>query len=110
MVTVTYIACKHMVYSLCEFQAPDNLTLRIKLVKAGVDIQPDKILPDDDAFDDNGKIVLVLDQPTLEFLDNKTIDLVLFSIDLPEFCLSQKLCRGDWYVADNQADPLLGQD
>jgi Fe-S cluster assembly iron-binding protein IscA len=74
MVTVTYNACEHMAYSLCENQVPDDLALRIKLAKGGVEIEPDKIRPDDETFDHNGKIVLVLDQPTLEFLDGKTID------------------------------------
>ena len=75
MVTVTYSAGEHMAYTLSEHQVHDDVVLRIKLTKGGVEMQPDKVRPGDETFDHNGKIVLVLDQPSSEFLGNKTIDL-----------------------------------
>ena len=39
-------------------------------------MQPDKIRPGDETFDHNGKVVLVLDQQTSQFLGDKTIDLM----------------------------------
>ncbi len=76
MVTVTYTAGEHMAYMLSEHQLPDDVVLRIKLTKGGVEIQPDKMRPGDETFDHNGKVVLVLDQQTSRLLGNKTIDLM----------------------------------
>ena len=76
MVTVTYSAAEHMAYTLSEHQVRDDVVLRIKLTKRGVEMQPDKIRPGDETFDHNGKVVLVLDQQTLHLLGNKTIDLM----------------------------------
>ncbi len=39
-------------------------------------MQPDKILPGDETFNHNGKVVLVLDQQISQLLGNKTIDLM----------------------------------
>ncbi len=76
MVTVTYTAGEHMAYMLSEHQVRDDVVLRIKLTKGGVELQPDKMRSGDETFDDNGKIVLVLDQQTSQFVGNKTIDLM----------------------------------
>ncbi len=76
MVTVTYTAVEHLAYKLSEHQVPDDVMLRIKLTKGGVEIQPDKRRPGDETFDHNGMVVLVLDQQTLQLLGNKTIDLM----------------------------------
>ena len=76
MVTVTYTAGEHMAYLLSEHQVRDDVVLRIKLTKGGVEMQPDKIRPGDETFDHNGKVVLVLDQQTLQLLGNKTIDVM----------------------------------
>ncbi len=75
MVTVTYTAAEHMAYTLSEHQVRDDVVLRIKLTKSGVEMQPDKMHPSDETFDHNGKVVLVLDQQTSQLLGNKTIDL-----------------------------------
>ncbi len=76
MVTVTFSAAEHIAYTLSEQQSPDDVVLRIKATKGGVEMQPDKIRPGDESFDHNGKVVLVLDQQTLQLLGNKTIDLM----------------------------------
>ncbi len=76
MVTVTYTAAEHMAYMLSENQVRDDVVLRIKLTKGGVEMQPDKIRPGDETFDHNGKVVLVLDQQTSQLLGNKTIHLM----------------------------------
>ena len=76
MVTVTYTAGEHLAYMLSEHQVRDDVVLRIQLTKSGVEIQPDTIRPGDETFDHNGKVVLVLDQQTLQLLGNKTIDLM----------------------------------
>ena len=76
MVTLTYTAGERMAYMLSEHQAGDDVVLRIKLTKGGVEMQPDKIRPGDETFDHNGKVVLVLDQQTLQLLGNKTIDVM----------------------------------
>ena len=76
MVTVTYTAAEHMAYTLSEHEDRDDVVLRIKLAKGGVEMQPDKILPGDETFDHIGKVVLVLDQQTSQWLGNKTIDLM----------------------------------
>ncbi len=76
MVTVTYTAAEHVAYTLSEHQVGDDVVLRIKLTKGGVEMQPDTIRPGDEAFDHNGKVVLVLDQQTSQLLGNKTIDLM----------------------------------
>ena len=75
MMTVTYTAAEHMAYTLSEHQARDDVVLRIKLTRSGVQMQPDTIRPGDEAFDHNEKVVLVLDQQTSQLLANKTIDL-----------------------------------
>ena len=78
--TVTYTAADHMAYTLSEHQVEhqvrDDVVLRIKLTKGDLEMQPDKIRPGDETFDHNGKLVLVLDQQTSQFLGNKTIDLM----------------------------------
>ncbi len=76
MVTLTYTAGEHMAYMLSEHQVRDDLVLRIKLTESGVEMQPDEMRPGDETFDHNGKVVLVLDQQTLQLLGNKTIDLM----------------------------------
>ena len=76
MVTVTYTAAEHMAYMLSEQRVRDDIAWRIGFTKGLVEMQPDKIRPRDDTFDHNGKVVLVLDQQTSQFLANKTIELV----------------------------------
>ncbi len=76
MVTVTYCAAEHMAYTLSEHEVPDEVVLRIEFTKGGVVMQPDKIRPDDETFDHNGKVVMVLDQQTSQFLGDNTIDLM----------------------------------
>ncbi len=76
MLTVTYMAGEHIAYMLCEHEARDDVVLRIKLRKNGVELQPDKMRPGDETFDHNGNVVLVLDQQTSQLLGNKTIDLM----------------------------------
>ena len=76
MVSVTYTASEHLAYMLSEHQVRGDVVLRIKLTKGGVEMQPDKMRPGDETFDHNGKVVLVLDQQTLQLLGNKTIDLM----------------------------------
>ncbi len=71
MLTVTYTAGEHIAYMLSENEVPDDVVLRIKLRKGGVEMQPDKIRPGDETFDHNGKVVLVLDQQTSQLLGNK---------------------------------------
>ncbi len=74
--TVTYNAAEHLAYTLSEHEVPDDVVMRMKATKGGVELRPDKIRPDDETFDHNGKVVLVLDQQTSQFLGNKTIDLI----------------------------------
>ncbi len=76
MVTVTYTAAEHMAYTLSDHEFRDDVVLRIELTTGGVEMQPGKIRPDDETFSYNGKVVLVLDQPTSQLLGNKTIDLM----------------------------------
>ncbi len=75
MVTVTYTAAEHMAYTLSEDHDSDDVVLRIKLTKDGVEMNPDNIRPGDETFDHNGKVVLVLDQQISQLIGNKTIDL-----------------------------------
>ncbi len=75
MVTITYTAAEHIAYMLSEHQVHDDVVVRIKWTKGDVEMQPDKIRPDDETFDHNGKVVLVLDQQTSQLLGDKTIDL-----------------------------------
>ena len=75
MATITYTAAEQMAYELSEKQVPDDIVWRIELTKSGVEIKQDQIRPGDETFDHNGKVVLVLDQPTSQLLGNKTIDL-----------------------------------
>ena len=74
--TVMYNAAEHLAYTLSEHEVPDDVMMRMKATKGGVELRPDKIRPDDETFDHNGKVVLVLDQQTSQFLGNKTIDLI----------------------------------
>ena len=76
MVTVTYTAAERMAYMLSEDQVHDDVVVRIKCTKGGVEMQPDKIRPADETFDHNGRVVLVLDRQTSRLLGNKTIDLM----------------------------------
>ena len=76
MVTVTYTAGEHMAYMLSKHQVREDVVLRIKLTTGGVEMQPGKIRPDDETFSHNGKVVLVLDQQTSQWLGNKTIGLM----------------------------------
>ncbi len=76
MVTITYSAAEHIAWTLSEHQVRDDVVLRIELTKGGVEMQPDKMRPDDEKLDHNGKVVLVLDQQTSRLLGNKTIDLM----------------------------------
>ena len=76
MVTVTYTAAEHMAYMLSEHQACDDVVVRMKSTKDGVEMQPDKIRPGDETFAHNGKVILVLDQQTSQLLGNLTIDLM----------------------------------
>ncbi len=76
MVTLTYTAGEHMAYLLSEHEFSDDVVVRVRLTKGGVEMQPDKMCPGDETFDHNGKVVLVLDQQTLQLLGNKTIDLM----------------------------------
>ncbi len=76
MVTVTYGAAEHLAYTLSEHEVRDEVVLRIKVTKGGVEIQSDQIRPGDETVDHNGKVVLVLDQQTSLLLGNKTIDLM----------------------------------
>ncbi len=73
MVTLTYTAGEHMAYMLSEQQV--DAVLRIMVTRGDVEMQPDQIRPDDETFDHDGKVVLVLDQQTAQLLGNKTIDL-----------------------------------
>ncbi len=75
MVTVTYSAAEHLAYTLSEHEVRDEVVLRIKFTKGGVEIQQDKMRPGDETFDHNGKVVMVLAQKTSQLLGNKTIDL-----------------------------------
>ncbi len=75
MVTVTYTAAEHIAYTLSDHQVGDDVVLRIKMGEGGVGIRQDKIRPGDETIDHNGKVVLVLDQQTSQFLGDKTIDL-----------------------------------
>ncbi len=76
MLTVTYTAGEHIAYMLCEHEARDDVVLRIKWMKGGIEMRPDKMRPGDETFEHNGKVVLVLDQQTSQLLGNKTIDLM----------------------------------
>ena len=76
MLNVTYLAAEHVAYMLAKHEVPDDVALRIKLQKGGVEIEPDKIRPDDETFDHNGIVIMVVDQQTLQLLGDKTIDLV----------------------------------
>ncbi len=76
MMTVTYTAAEHMAYTLSQDQGRDDVVLRIKLTKGGIEMQPDKMRPGDETFEHNGKVVLVLDQQTSQLLGNTTIDLM----------------------------------
>ncbi len=76
MVTLTYTAGEHMAYMLSEHEFRDDVVVRIRLTKGGIEMQPDKMRPGDETFDHNEKVVLVLDQQTLQLLGNKTIDLM----------------------------------
>ncbi len=76
MVTLTYTAGERMAYTLSEHQVRDDVVLRIKSTKGGVEMQPDKMRPGDETFDHNGKVVLVLDQQTSQLVGNKTIHLM----------------------------------
>ncbi len=76
MVTVTYTAVEHMAYTLSDLQARDDVVWRIRPTNGGVGIQPDKIRPDDETFDHNGKVVMVMDQQTSQLLGKMTIDLM----------------------------------
>ena len=40
-------------------------------------MQMDKMRPDDETFDHNEKVILVLDQQTSQLLGDKTIDLMI---------------------------------
>ncbi len=73
--TVTYTAGEHIAYMLSEHEVPDDVVLRIKWTKGGVEMQPDKMRPGDETFDHGGKVVVVLDQQTSQLLGDKTIDL-----------------------------------
>ncbi len=75
MVTLTYTAGERMAYMISEHQDRDDVVVRIKLTKGGVQMQPDKIRPGDETFDHNGRVVLVLVQQISQLLGNKTIDL-----------------------------------
>ncbi len=75
MVTLTYTAAEQMAYELSEKQVSDDIVLRINVTKSGVEIKQDQIRPGDETFDHNGRVVLVLDQPTSQLLGNKTINL-----------------------------------
>ena len=76
MLTVTYTAAEHVAYTLSDHEVPDDVALRINLQQGGVEMEPDKLRPSDETFDHNGMVVMVVDQKTLEFLGDKTIDLV----------------------------------
>ncbi len=76
MVTVTYSAAEHVAYTLFEHRVRDEVVLRIRFTQGGVEMQPDELRPGDETFDHNGRIVLVVDQQTSEFLGDKTIDLM----------------------------------
>ncbi len=76
MVTLTYTAGERIAYMLSEQEDRDDVVVRIKLTKGDVEMQPDKIRPGDEAFDHNGRVVLVLDQQISQLLGNKTIDLM----------------------------------
>ena len=76
MLNVTYLAAEHVAYMLAKHEVPDDVALRIKLQKGGVEIEPDKIRPGDETFDHNGIVIMVVDQQTLQLLGDKTIDLV----------------------------------
>ncbi len=76
MVTVTCAAAEHMAYLLSEHQVRDDVVLRIKQTNRGLEMQPDKMRPGDETFDHNGKVVMVMDQQTSQFLGDKTIDLM----------------------------------
>ena len=76
MVTLTYTAAEHMAYTLSEYEVRDDVVLRMKSTKDGIEMQPDKIRPGDETFDHNERVVLVLDQQTSQFLGDKTIDLM----------------------------------
>ncbi len=76
MVTITYTAAEHIAYMLSEHEVRDDVVLRIKRMKGGVEMRPDKMRSGDETFDHNGKVILVLDQQTSQLLGNKTIDLM----------------------------------
>ena len=76
MVTVTYTASEHMAYMHSDHQAGNDVVLRIKLTNGGIEMQPDKMRPGDETLDHNGKVVMVLDQHTSQWFDNKTIGLM----------------------------------
>ncbi len=76
MVTVTYTAGEHMAYMLSKHQVREDVVLRIKLTKGGIEIQPDQIRPGDETIDHNGKVVLVLDQQTSQLVGKKTLHLM----------------------------------
>ncbi len=65
MVTVTYTAGEHIAYMLSEHEFRDDIVVRIRLTKGGIEMQPDKMRPGDETFDHNGKVVLVLDPQAL---------------------------------------------
>ncbi len=52
-----------------------------------VDLQPDKIRPDDETFDHNGTVVMVVRERALEMLSDSTLDFATNDDDGPHFIL-----------------------
>ena len=74
--TVSYSAAEHMAYTLFESQVSEDSVFRMILTNGCAEMHEDKIRPGDETFDHNGKVVLVMDQQTSQFLGDMTIDLM----------------------------------
>jgi hypothetical protein len=86
MVTVTDAAGAHLARLLEQVKVPDNTAVRLLLDESHIVPQMDHARPGDTAFSYEGKTILLLDELTVQSMQDKTLD-VQNSDDGPKIVL-----------------------
>ena len=74
MLNVSYTAVERLGLMIAEANVPDDAVVRVVVEGRGVNLGIDIVRPGDTTFDHGGKVVLVIDEQTGEFLADMYLD------------------------------------
>lgn len=74
MITLTDAAADHLAEILNRSDVPDHVAVRFVCQDSEISLSLDNQKSDDETFEHNGKMVLLLDPHATEYLDGATVD------------------------------------